>query len=142
MPPERAWEIVRHVDMGRSRLARALFAARTLPGRLTGERPEPPTLLLSNFASSPERPGFQILVDDPPREVVVGAIGKVWQPDIPFVHVASPAAFILEYSLGANPLLHELAKERFEVKDGRIAAPERPGLGLTIRDDFVQKYAV
>lgn len=56
--------------------------------------------------------------------------------------VASPAAFILEYSLGAAPLLHELCEERFEVKDGRIAAPERPGLGLTIRDDFVRKYAV
>jgi len=58
------------------------------------------------------------------------------------VCAVSPAAFILEYSLGAAPLLHELAEETFEVKDGRIEMPNRPGLGLTIRDDFVQKHAV
>lgn len=56
--------------------------------------------------------------------------------------IASPAAFILEYSLGANPLLHELAEEKFELRDGTIATPERPGLGLTIRDDFIRRYAV
>jgi len=56
--------------------------------------------------------------------------------------VASPAAFILEYSLGANPLLHELAEEKFELKNGTIATPTRPGLGLTLRDDFIRKYAV
>jgi L-alanine-DL-glutamate epimerase-like enolase superfamily enzyme len=55
---------------------------------------------------------------------------------------ASPAAFILEYSLGGAPLLHELAEESFEVRDGRIDMPDRPGLGLTIREDFVRKYAI
>jgi hypothetical protein len=34
-----------------------------------------------------------VLVDDPPVEVAVGAIGKVWKPEIPFVHVADAAAF-------------------------------------------------
>ncbi len=27
------------------------------------------------------------MIDDPPRELAVGAIGKVWQLEIPFVHV-------------------------------------------------------
>ena len=27
-------------------------------------------------------------MDDPPREVAVGAIGKVWRLDIPFLHMA------------------------------------------------------
>lgn len=93
VPPERAWELVRHGDLGRSRLAHALFTIRTLPGRLAGRREEPLALRIDDLTSSVDRPGFQILVDDAPREVVVGAIGKVWQPDIPFVHVPTAEAF-------------------------------------------------
>jgi L-alanine-DL-glutamate epimerase-like enolase superfamily enzyme len=53
---------------------------------------------------------------------------------------ASPSAVILEYSLGANPLLHDLPAERIVVRDGMIAAPTRPGLGVTLRPEFVEKY--
>jgi L-alanine-DL-glutamate epimerase-like enolase superfamily enzyme len=56
--------------------------------------------------------------------------------------IASPSAIILEYSLGANPLLFELAETAFKLVDGRIAAPEAPGLGLAINEDFVARYAV
>ena len=55
---------------------------------------------------------------------------------------AAPAGFILEYSLGANPLLHELSLEKFTVHDGVIEIPERPGLGVTVDESFVQRYAV
>lgn len=58
------------------------------------------------------------------------------------VAAAAPAGFILEYSLGANPLLQELVEEKFVVKDGMIEIPDRPGLGLTINEDFVRRYAV
>lgn len=58
------------------------------------------------------------------------------------VAAASPAGFILEYSLGANPLLHELAHEKFEVRDGSIEISERPGLGVTIDHGFVERYTV
>jgi len=58
------------------------------------------------------------------------------------VAAASPAGFILEYSLGANPPLHELAIEGFPVEDGMIAVPDRPGLGITIDEGFVARYAV
>ena len=58
------------------------------------------------------------------------------------VATASPAGFILEYSLGANPLLHDLIEESFPVEDGYIVIPERPGLGITIDEDFVKQYAV
>jgi L-alanine-DL-glutamate epimerase-like enolase superfamily enzyme len=50
--------------------------------------------------------------------------------------------FIVEYSLGANPMLHELAVERFPVVDGYLEIPDRPGLGVTIDPDFVAKYRV
>jgi L-alanine-DL-glutamate epimerase-like enolase superfamily enzyme len=58
------------------------------------------------------------------------------------VTAACPAGWILEYSLGANPLLHELARERFTVVDGEIEIPDRPGLGVTIDEDFVARWAV
>jgi L-alanine-DL-glutamate epimerase-like enolase superfamily enzyme len=56
------------------------------------------------------------------------------------VAAASPAAFILEYSLGANPMIHDLVEEAFPVVDGTLEIPVRPGLGITIRDAFVQRY--
>ena len=58
------------------------------------------------------------------------------------VAAASPAGFIVEYSLGANPLLHDLVEEDFLVKDGMIEVPERPGLGVTVREDFLKQHTV
>ena len=58
------------------------------------------------------------------------------------VAAATPCGFILEYSLGANPLLQELPKEGFPVKDGRVAIPDRPGLGVDVDSAFVARYAV
>jgi L-alanine-DL-glutamate epimerase-like enolase superfamily enzyme len=58
------------------------------------------------------------------------------------VAAAAPAGFILEYSPGANPLLHDLVEERFTVTDGIIAIPKRPGLGITVREDFLAAHTV
>ena len=53
---------------------------------------------------------------------------------------ASPAATVIEYSLGANPFLHELPEETIDVSDGRVVAPTRPGLGVTPRQDFIAEH--
>ena len=58
------------------------------------------------------------------------------------VTAATSCGFILEYSFGANPLLQELSKEGFPVKDGMLEIPDRPGLGVTVDLDFVTRYAV
>jgi len=58
------------------------------------------------------------------------------------VAAASPAAFILEYSLGANPMLHDLIEETVELDDGHIIFPDRPGLGITVREEFIARYTV
>ena len=88
LPAAKAWELVRHADLGRrSALIRALFAMRTAT---SGEEAH---LRLDELVSTPDRPGFQILVERAPYELVVGAIGKVWKLDIPFVHVADATAF-------------------------------------------------
>jgi L-alanine-DL-glutamate epimerase-like enolase superfamily enzyme len=38
--------------------------------------------------------------------------------------------------------LHDLVEEDFPVKEGMIEVPERPGLGITVRDDFLAKHTV
>ncbi|MBK5330644.1 MAG: mandelate racemase/muconate lactonizing enzyme family protein [Ilumatobacteraceae bacterium] len=53
---------------------------------------------------------------------------------------ASPAATVIEYSLGANPFLHELPEETIDVADGRVVAPTRPGLGVTPRQEFIAEH--
>jgi L-alanine-DL-glutamate epimerase-like enolase superfamily enzyme len=53
---------------------------------------------------------------------------------------ASPPATILEFSLGANPLLRELVEEPIVYENGAIAAPTRPGLGVTPRPEFVERF--
>ena len=60
------------------------------------------------------------------------------------LHVLSVAStgFIVEYSLGANPMLHELVVEDFTVEDGHLEIPDRPGLGVTVDEEFVEKYRV
>ncbi|MCA9297771.1 MAG: mandelate racemase/muconate lactonizing enzyme family protein [Phycisphaerales bacterium] len=58
------------------------------------------------------------------------------------VAFASPASRILEYSLGGNPMLHELVEETVRPTDGRFGAPEAPGLGVTPVEAFIQEYEV
>ncbi|HWA73931.1 MAG TPA: hypothetical protein VG937_16425, partial [Polyangiaceae bacterium] len=84
--PARAWQLVRHENLATSPLIHALFALRELPRRLRGDHTKL-TLRIDDLESSREKPGFQILAEDPLHEFVVGAIGKVWQAEIPFVHV-------------------------------------------------------
>ncbi len=57
------------------------------------------------------------------------------------VSAASPASFVIEYSLGANPMIHDLIEETVEIKDGMVAIPDRPGLGFTISQDFLEAHA-
>ena len=91
-PPERVWERLRHGDLGKSPLIRALFAVRTLPERLQGKHVDT-AVRIDDLRSSVEHPGFQILAEDPEHEFAVGAIGKVWHLEIPFVHLANAREF-------------------------------------------------
>lgn len=56
--------------------------------------------------------------------------------------IATPCATTVEFSRGHNPLLNELTEEGFELVDGHVLAPTRPGLGLTLRRDFVSRITV
>jgi hypothetical protein len=123
--PETIWQLVRHGDIGHSAIARALFALREVPARLSGHRPEQGSLRIDALVSTAARPGFQVLVDDPPREVALGAIGKVWQLDIPFVHVRDAAEFAafdeadyvkVAWAISVEPWGEDGARLTFEVR--------------------------
>jgi L-alanine-DL-glutamate epimerase-like enolase superfamily enzyme len=57
------------------------------------------------------------------------------------VCAASPASFVIEYSLGANPMIHDLVEDDVSAKDGMIAIPDGPGLGFTISEKFLEAHA-
>lgn len=57
------------------------------------------------------------------------------------VLAAAPAGFIVEYSVGANPMIHDLSRETVTVDDGMIAVPDGPGLGLLMDTDAIARYA-
>ncbi|EJC63650.1 enolase superfamily enzyme related to L-alanine-DL-glutamate epimerase [Rhizobium leguminosarum bv. viciae WSM1455] len=54
---------------------------------------------------------------------------------------ASPASFVIEYSLGANPMIHDLVEDTVSVKDGMVEIPDRPGLGFTINQRVLETHA-
>ncbi|RFC66875.1 MULTISPECIES: mandelate racemase/muconate lactonizing enzyme family protein [Mesorhizobium] len=53
---------------------------------------------------------------------------------------AAPSSFIIEYSLGANPMIHNLIKESVDAQNGTVAIPDEPGLGFTIDEEFLAAH--
>jgi hypothetical protein len=93
--PYDAWRVVRGMDLYQSRIVHALFDARTLPDRLAAwlrgkEDPAPKSSRLDDIVDGES--GFRRLAEVAGREFVAGAIGKFWEPRIPFVQV-TPEAF-------------------------------------------------
>jgi len=58
------------------------------------------------------------------------------------LHICAAAAssFIIEYSLGANPMIHDLVEETVDLADGMIKIPDSPGLGFTVAEDFLKAH--
>jgi hypothetical protein len=89
-PVDVAWRLARGVDLAQSPLAQVLFAIRTIPERLRC-RATRASMRIDDLAGD-EGPGFRLLGESE-GEVVVGAIGKVWRLDIPFVDVHGAEEF-------------------------------------------------
>lgn len=51
-------------------------------------------------------------------------------------------AFYMEYTLDENPLRSELCQESIVMKDGQVKVFEKPGLGLEMNWDTVNRYKV
>ena len=75
-PAERAYEATRRIDLARSKVIRALFAARGIPLLVRGRRPERRRMTLDDLVSA----GFVWLGEEPGREMVLGIVGTFWRP--------------------------------------------------------------
>jgi L-alanine-DL-glutamate epimerase-like enolase superfamily enzyme len=51
-------------------------------------------------------------------------------------------AFLFEDCVEDSPLRHELTHERIKAVDGTITVPDRPGLGVTLDEDFVRRHLI
>jgi L-alanine-DL-glutamate epimerase-like enolase superfamily enzyme len=51
-------------------------------------------------------------------------------------------AFIYEDCVEDSPLRHELTIEKVQAEDGWISVPDRPGLGVTLDENFVKAHLV
>jgi hypothetical protein len=87
----RLWELVRHADLARTPLLRAFLGVWS-PARAASSKQS--RLRVDDFRSTPERPGFQILADEPSCEFSVGAIARLRRLRLAFVHVDGAADFI------------------------------------------------
>ena len=53
---------------------------------------------------------------------------------------ASPASFTIEYSCGANPMIHDLIEGEVVASDGMVSIPDGPGLGFSISERFLRAH--
>jgi len=51
-------------------------------------------------------------------------------------------AFLFEDCVEDSPLRHELTHEKLQAQDGWITIPDRPGLGITLDEDFIASHLV
>ena len=52
------------------------------------------------------------------------------------------AAFLFEDCVEDSPLRHELTQEPMIAVNGTIEVPDRPGLGVTLNEDFIQRHLI
>jgi len=60
------------------------------------------------------------------------------------LHLAAaiPCVTTLELTRGENPLLNQLVREPFDLRDGFVHVSDAPGLGVTIDRDFARSITV
>ena len=61
-------------------------------------------------------------------------------PDVP--HAWKPEDIWVEYDQTENPFRVELAEEKVEKDGNYLIVPDRPGIGVTVREDILEKYRV
>ncbi len=51
-------------------------------------------------------------------------------------------AYFQEYCVADTPINRSLTRERMPVKDGWVDVPDRPGLGIELDPEILERYAV
>jgi hypothetical protein len=106
-PAEATLEAARNADMFDAPLVRAIFRGRELLlGAAADERTRPRGLLAETQSL-----GWQVLAENPGREIVMGAVAKPWEADVTFRGVpadqfasfAEPGFVKIAWTLRADP---------------------------------------
>ena len=58
------------------------------------------------------------------------------------IHMAmsAPNCHILEVSQGYMPMMYELFEEPYDIREGVVHAPDKPGLGFTLKADALDRF--
>lgn len=116
-PATATYRAARELDLGTSVPILALFALRGLPHLLTGKARPSRSITFETFLQA----GFTILAERPPRELVIGAIGRFWRPDSGFVRVGPVGFRSFDEPGYAKAVLTFVVEER---GDGSLLATE------------------
>jgi len=57
-------------------------------------------------------------------------------------HGLFPTEPILEYDQSEHPFRQELMAETIEIKNGRVAIPDQPGLGITVNRELIKRFSI
>jgi L-rhamnonate dehydratase len=55
---------------------------------------------------------------------------------------SSQSCDLIEFKKEPNPLVHDILKHPFELHNGKIMLPQKPGLGIEVDEDKVYKYSI
>jgi hypothetical protein len=83
-PAAVTYQALRGLDIGRSIPISVLLAIRALPRLMTGKARPSRSITVETFLQA----GLTFLEERPPREFVLGAVGRFWRPDSGLVRVA------------------------------------------------------
>jgi L-alanine-DL-glutamate epimerase-like enolase superfamily enzyme len=74
-------------------------------------------------------------------------VPHAWSTDIlvaATLHVlaANPQESLLEFCVSNSPLKRDLLLEPFDIdKDGFVKVPEKPGLGIELNEEIIEKFS-
>lgn len=85
--PADAWKTARHFDAAQIPWVKLLFAIRTLPNRVNGQKDTAEDIRPGVDLITDSSTGVVLLREIPEQIVVVGSVGKFWHLQIPFADV-------------------------------------------------------
>jgi hypothetical protein len=123
-PPAVVWKIIRHGDLARTRSLRVLLRLVSAPpsggDAKYGFR-------LGDLLSTPEKPGFRLLAEEPSSQLTFGALARARRMQLSFVHASSVAELVacqdpsiikLAWSAQLSPLGAAHSRLRVELRLG------------------------
>jgi hypothetical protein len=121
-PAKAAYAVLRSLDLNRSWIVQALFAIRSLPGRLLGRTPPP--LPSGTFLEQTLAIGWVVLEEAPGRELVAGAVTQPWKPVVTFqglppaefMRFSQPGFTKIVWAIAARPVTPDVSVMSMETR--------------------------